>query len=459
MHEQRFQHVAARLARVLLWSVMLALCGCGILSRSNGQVAAAESFVPSGATPAAQANMTSRCAAVTSSPASKGAAKGTAKANVDYDQKTNTITVRKGKPATLGAVSRALGNAKLLGEVAPGEWLLNANLTIEKGGALQIASPEVRWLKLKSDGGGFVFVKALGGDLDITGACVTSWDESQRAYDKNYDDGRSFVLARDGAQMRIRDSELSYLGYLADESYGLAWRTSGTSGEIVNSTLGYNFYGLYTYKVSGLVVRNNEVHHSVRYGIDPHTKSTKLLIEGNISHHNGKHGIILAEGCTDSIIRNNITYNNTMHGIVLYQKSDNNRVENNTSYGNGYEGINVNDSSESTISGNTVYENVKAGIGVQRSAKKNVVANNTVRGNRDGISLYSKASKNTVQNNEVHGNKQYGIQMSSKGNRGEGNRVFDNSVGVYLAVDEPNAVSLKSNQIYNNRDGDVREKS
>jgi hypothetical protein len=43
------------------------------------------------------------------------------------------------------------------------------------------------------------------------------------------------------------------------------------------------------------VVRDNEFHDNVLYGIDPHTDSHRLLIERNVVHHNGKHGIILAE--------------------------------------------------------------------------------------------------------------------------------------------------------------------
>ena len=54
---------------------------------------------------------------------------------------------------------------EVLRELAPGEWLLGANLRIEAGAVLRIAAPNVRWLKLRSDDQVFVWIRALGGQL------------------------------------------------------------------------------------------------------------------------------------------------------------------------------------------------------------------------------------------------------------------------------------------------------
>ncbi|MDQ2998658.1 MAG: hypothetical protein M3R61_16620, partial [Chloroflexota bacterium] len=182
---------------------------------------------------------------------------------ISYDANTNTIVLNSGSPMTLPAVSRALGRADLLHELKPGEWLLNANVRIGKNAALQIAGPPVRWLKLRSDASGFVWIKAFGAQLTFMDTCVTSWDSGADTVDMNDADGRSFVLARAGARMEIRSSELSYLGYYANESYGVAWRQPGTSGSALDSRFGHNFYGLYSYEASDLVIRGNEVHNSV----------------------------------------------------------------------------------------------------------------------------------------------------------------------------------------------------
>lgn len=375
-----------------------------------------------------------------------------------YDTKTNTIELEGGRVTSFAALSDQLDDDDLLREVAPGEWLLRANLQIGEDAEVQITAPEVRWLKLRSDASEFVWIKARGGELHFRDVCVTSWDEDANDVDQNYDDGRSFVLARDGAEMTIRNSELSYLGYPANESYGVAYRLKGTGGEIVDSVLGYNYYGVYTFEVSGLVIRGSEVHHSVMYGIDPHTDSRKLVIENNRAHHNGKHGIILAEGCSDSVIRNNVVYKNSLHGIVLYHSSNDNLVEGNQSFANELEGINVNESKGNTIRQNTVYGNMKAGIGVGQSSKQNTVVDNTVYGNgEDGIALYSDATDNTLRGNSISNNGRYGIYVKSKGNEIEGgHEVFGNQVGIYVSVSPGPKVSREDNNIYENAQGDIQ---
>jgi len=375
-----------------------------------------------------------------------------------YDLASNTIVLGGGAPANLLALGRALKRADLLRQLAPGEWLLAANLWIGPGAEFQIAGPEALRLKLRSDAAGFVWIIASGGRLTFADTCVTSWDAARQSVDTNSDRGRSFVLARGGARMEIRHSELSYLGYAANESYGVAWRQPGTTGVATGSRFGHNFYGLYSYEASGLVIRGNEIHHSARYGIDPHTRSNRLLIENNISHHNGKQGIILANECSDSTIRGNIVYSNSLHGIVIYQRSNNNLVEGNTSYGNALQGINVNDAAGNTIRGNTAYDNAEAGIGIGQNAADNLVVGNIVRDNRkDGISFFSAATRNTVRDNTVSGNTRYGIYVKSPNNSiDSGNQVFGNGVGIYLNTSPTPQVSLEANRVYDNRDANVR---
>jgi parallel beta-helix repeat protein len=378
--------------------------------------------------------------------------------STSYDAATNSILLNASVPTTLPEVAQELGRPDLLRQVSPGEWLLRANLRVGKQAVLQIAGPDVRWLKLRSDRQGFVWLKAFGGNLSFIDTCVTSWDVGRHNVDVDDVDGRSFVLARDGARMAIRDSELSYLGYFANESYGVAWRQPGTSGEAINSRFGHNFYGLYSYEVSSLQIRNNEVHHSIRYGIDPHSRSNELLIEGNISHHNGKHGIILAEECSGSTVRGNIVYGNKLHGIVIYQHSNGNLIAGNTSYSNGSQGININDASDNVIRDNLIYENVQVGIGIGQGSTNSLVVGNVVRDNHtDGISLYSGATGNIVRQNGVHGNARYGIYIKSPNNQIDaGNQVFDNQIGIFLNTSVMPTVSLEDNQVYGNRDANMR---
>jgi parallel beta-helix repeat protein len=377
---------------------------------------------------------------------------------VHYDDTSNTIFLRKGAQTTLAGINQIVNRPEVLEQVSPGQWLLSANLRIEAGARLSVAAPAARWLKLRSDDRGFVSIKARGGELEFSGVCVSSWDVGQQKYDEQYQDGRAFVLARDGARMDIQGSDLRYLGYDGPEAYGLAWRLKDTTGQIIDSFVSHNFYGMYSYQVADLVIRGNEADHNVMYGIDPHTQSTRLVIENNVAHDNGKHGIILAEECSNGIIRNNVAYNNLHHGIVIYQRSNDNLVEGNIAYGNGGHGININDSANTIVRGNTVYDNLEAGIGIGQRASATQVLGNVVRANReDGITLYSDVKGSLLRENTISDNTRFGIYVKSAGElEVEGNEIVGNAVGVYLNRAAPPEISRTTNRIEGNREADLR---
>jgi parallel beta-helix repeat protein len=375
--------------------------------------------------------------------------------SVQYDSATKTIALHRGEAVTLPELSAAVKRPEALREVAPGEWLLGASIQVLPGASLQIAAPDVHWLKLTSDPAGFVSVRALGGGLNISGTCVTSWDVTQNRVDTDDADGRSFLLARDGSQMTIDHAELRYLGYSDVESYGLSWRLPGTGGRITDSIVSNLYYGLYTFEIGGLVVQDNEFYDNELYAIDPHTKSHDLRIEGNSVHDNGKHGIILADDCTDSIIRDNVVYNNADHGIVLYLNSDRNLVEGNESFGNADQGININESSTDTIRDNRVYDNHGTGVGVSLG-QDNVVEQNQVRGNQqDGLRLVSDAVRTTVRDNVVGENVRYGLYVDTEGGFTlSKNTIFENRTGILLNVAA--ASPAGDNSVYDNRDVDIK---
>ncbi len=382
--------------------------------------------------------------------------------DVRFDSAENTVIVSGNGQLSLPMLLGALPNDKVLTETVKGqgEWLLSANVRIDTGATLNISGPDVKWLKLRSDAGGFVSIKAMGGALAISDTKITSWDAGANDVDVVLDDGRSFVLARNGGRMDIRKSELSHLGYEANESYGVAWRMVGTTGSAEDSVFAENFYGLYLHEASGVVIRGNTVRDNVRYGIDPHSRSNHLLIENNSAYGNGKQGIILAEGCSDSVIRGNKVYKNAMHGIVIFNDSNNNVIENNISYGNALQGINIKNSISNTVQNNLVYENTESGIGLGENARNNLVTGNTVRDNTEhGIYAYSGATGNQIGQNEVYGNTQNGIYIKSEGNVIlPGNTVYGNTIGVYLRVPQTDSSFRDTNKIYDNREENVRVK-
>jgi parallel beta-helix repeat protein len=367
-----------------------------------------------------------------------------------FDPATNTIVLSAGTGVTMPALAQAVGNPDLLREVTPGEWLLGADLAVLQGTSLQITTPVVRWLKLASTPGRFASVKAYGGGIEINGACVTSWDPAAGTVDTNVEDGRGYLLARDGATMTVDRSELRYLGNGDVESYGLSWRTEGTTGSITNSVVSHNYYGLYSYEVGGLVVADNKFHDNVLYGIDPHTGSHDMTIERNVVHDNGKHGIILAEDCVDSVIRDNVVYRNNHHGIVLYLNSDRNTVEGNDTFANAAQGININESNDNTIRGNRVYDNVESGIGITQTSQNNLVEDNQARGNqKDGIRVVSEAAQTTLRANTLGENGRYGVYVDVDGDVDiAGNTIFANRSGIMLKGSV--AVPDGDNRIFNN---------
>ncbi|GAA5114359.1 NosD domain-containing protein [Pseudonocardia adelaidensis] len=375
--------------------------------------------------------------------------------DVRYDPAARRIELAAGTDVSLPALAAAVDDPAALRETGPGEWLLGADLAVLTGASLKIGAPDVRWLKLSSTPERFVSVQAQGGRLDITGSCVTSWDDEQSRVDVDHTDGRAFLLASDGAQMTITQAELRHLGHGDVESYGLSWRTAGTVGSITDSTVSHLYYGLYTHEVAGLQVLDNEFHDNVLYGIDPHTGSTGLRIEGNTVHDNGKHGIILAEDCTDSVIRDNVVYRNAHHGIVLYLHSDRNLVEGNETFANTAQGINVNESGANTLRDNRVYDNGESGIGITQTGHGNTVEGNQVRGNRqDGVRVVTEATGTTVRGNTIADNVRYGVYVDTGGPvEVTGNTVTGNRAGVVSTGDPVTADGV--NTVSGNHDADL----
>src|SRR3990167_10749495 len=189
--------------------------------------------------------------------------------------------------------------------------------------------------------------------------------------------------------MDILNSELAYLGYRGEPEqgqpfggvYGVSWRLpSGTfnkhliTGSVIGNIIHDNYFGLYTYGATGMVIRENEVYNNAFYGIDPHDDSNNLIIESNSVHDNGKHGIIISKRVFNSEIKNNKSYNNKLHGIMLDRQSNNNSVENNQIF-NNHDGIAIYGSNENYIHHNIISNNL-TGIRANHDSLSNLIENN-----------------------------------------------------------------------------------
>ncbi len=294
-------------------------------------------------------------------------------------------------------------------------WLLGANLVLENGATLVLDGArggDVAELRLRSNNttsvDAFVELRAQWGNLLIQNTRITSWNEHDGAPDTEYDTyGRAFVrvvsyLDVDGtprqSRMDVLKSDIGYLGYYEAESYGLVWKVRDTTGpevfdavdvvgDLVDSKIHHNYFGMYSYGAYGMNITGNEVYENVMYGIDPHDDSDALLIADNNIHHNGNHGFICSKRCDGLTVRDNVSSSNAQTGYMLHRAVENTVVESNLAENNGDAGFAIMDSHD------------------------NVLRNNIARGNKYGVRLSVGASDNLIEDNELSDNTLYGIYL------------------------------------------------
>lgn len=324
----------------------------------------------------------------------------------------------KGSFITIPELAKLINNKNILESLGEKEWILRKNLFIDDGVTLIIDGKDVSWLKLKSTTENFAWLKAENGNILINKTKITSWDEIKNDFDQNIEDGRSYILQKSDGRMDIKESELAYLGYAGFPKrgnpfggpYGISLKIQNntfqnelSTGSIVDSKIHHNFFGVYTFGVTGAVFINNDVFENLEYGIDPHDDSNNLLIEGNRVYKNGNHGIIASKRCFKNIIRGNFSQNNKLHGIMLDKNSNNNLVENNFSSDN-VNGMAINSSSENLIINNNFFEN-KFGIRANNFSNNNFLGYNKITESEKGIFIYQNSNRNYIFRNDFVDNK------------------------------------------------------
>jgi len=324
---------------------------------------------------------------------------------------SNRIYVEGGGSASLTDIKAALPVAPLdLVDVTNKVWLLRADLVVEDGSTLVLhgaaAGGDVNELRLQSvnaatNCGCVVSITADWGNLDIGSTKITSWDTMTSAPDFDYlANGRAYIRVRSTlstngvtpleSRMDIANSEICYLGMDDSEAYGLVWKVSGTHpnpaksifdyvnvfGNVVNSHIHDNYFGIYTYGADGMQLWTNQIAYNVSYGIDPHDDSDNLLIQGNNVHHNGDHGIIASMRCDHLTIRGNTCWSNAQNGILMHRSSNNGLIEANQCFDNGDCGIALTGSSSTTVRNNLLKRNATAGLRLDLGSADNLIENN-----------------------------------------------------------------------------------
>lgn len=402
-----------------------------------------------------------------------------------YASSNNRIYIEGGGSAvTLSDVKTALPTAPLNKiSDSPAIWVLNANLQITGGSALNLhgtpAGGDVDELRIQSnnDATGYVTITADYGVIDIDSTHIQSWDAAANGPDTNYSNGRAYIHVRssydtDGttpleSRMNIADSEINHLGFNAAEAYGLVWKVNVPTiadyakvnvwGDINSSRLHNNYYGVYTFGHQDGVFYNNEVDHNVGYGLDMHDDTDNLTVETNNVHDNGNHGIIFSKRCDHAVIHNNDVYNNTGNGIMVHRSSDDALIDDNRSTSNTDAGVAIFGSSRTEVSNNALFDNANAGVRISVGGTSNNVHDNEISGGSRGLYFYKgtdtpepgddgRPKSNTLKNNFVHDLTGDGIKMSDSDNNVFITNTFAN-VGTLFEFATSPGTTLNNNDI------------
>jgi parallel beta-helix repeat protein len=208
--------------------------------------------------------------------------------------------------------------------------------------------------------------------------------------------------------MDIVDSELSYLGYYAAESYGVTYKSRPcvrtdpalcakvkVSGSQINSNFHHNYMGTFTWGARDMVFRGSRYENNIAYGLDPHDASSNLTIDRNTFAYNGHHGVICSQRCDRLTITNNESHDNgrnpwrgpnddsdvlgQVQGIMLHRGVTNSVISDNRVWNqpNGA-GIAIFDSVGNTVTRNQLDNNM-VGIRLSVGSARNTISNNVVR--------------------------------------------------------------------------------
>lgn len=378
------------------------------------------------------------CGAGANTPIPKPSCDATKTVSVRYSSTSQRIHLESvdgscGGCATPTSVYEALGAASPLYPLETlGEWMLDESLYVLDGIVVNVYGTEkgcdCDYLRLRSDAETIVNIRAHGGSLDFMSTKVTSCDPSKAEVDSDWSGGRSYISAisevmldpaemcegvakrnMGEARMDIENSEISYLGYEAAESWGISWKLRGICkdksnremydgigvyGNLLGSDVHHLYYGHCGYAQLYSLLSGNKVHDNEVYGFDPHDDSVNITISDNEVYFDFHHGVIWSKYCHNAVVTNNYVHDNGGVGIFPHYVSDNAIIAYNTVEQNGDSGIAFLESSGGLVYNNTVKNNVH-GIRFSVGSRSNVVSGNVFEDNQ-GYDFYQYAGNDPV---------------------------------------------------------------
>ena len=275
-------------------------------------------------------------------------------------------------------------------------YLVNTTIIVGENAQLNIANEKI-FIVSPSLGDKDRRIEVVGRAL-INNSLISSWDAAANAPDSNPYHQRPFIFV-DGGQANILNSTIAYMGFpLAGLSIERTARAAimfqdSSNFVITNSTIAFDFDGIYARNSSNFRIDDNEISANTRSAIDIRAGSHNFTISENHVHDNGYEGIICTE-CMGVAIAGNVVEHNAEVGIKLASHTNSTSVNN-----------------------NTARYNEKFGIYLKDGSAFNRVINNTITESRQGITLTGSSNNNTIAGNAVSSDIAVIMDPSSRSNR------------------------------------------
>ena len=192
------------------------------------------------------------------------------------------------------------------------------------------------------------------------------------------------------------------------------------SGNTINNIVA-EYYGIYLESCEDILIEDNTIHDCQWVGVEL-TRSNNNTISSNTISNCSYRGILISNS-NSTILESNIVYNNRVHGIQFQALSEDDTtstndtvdtffnigcyqatIHNNTVYGNTYTGMEIDFSSNFTITENIIFNN-KDGIVIY--GNNHIIANNTIYNNLDNGLLFKYTQQAVVNGNNFIGNNHY----------------------------------------------------
>jgi parallel beta-helix repeat protein len=261
-------------------------------------------------------------------------------------------------------------------------YLVDTTVVVGEATQLDISGQNVLIASPANDKDRRIEVK---GSALIADSLVSSWDTAANAPDQNPYHQRPFIFV-DGGKLDVRNSTIMHMGFpLAGLSEQRSARAAimfhhSSNFTIADSTIAFNFDGIYARNSSDFQIAGSEVYANTRSGIDIRAGSHDFAIDSNHVHDNGYEGVICTE-CMKAVIARNTVEHNKEAGIKLFSHTN-----------------------STTVSNNHVIYNEKFGVYLRNNSTDNLIRNNTITWSEEGITLAGYSINNIIANNGVTGN-------------------------------------------------------